>query len=45
MKEKVTYYNIDGTVDKFSTWINANEWSVWVVFILAILVAGFIETL
>lgn len=45
MKEKVIYYNEDGTVDKFTTWINANEWSVWTVFILANLIAGFVETL
>lgn len=32
-------------VDKFATWVNAHEWSVWLVFILAVIIAGIVETL
>ena len=45
MREKVTYYNINGEVDHFTTWVNNNEWSVVVVCILATLIVGFVEAL
>lgn len=45
MREKVTYYNINGEVDHVTTWINNNEWSVVLVVILSILIVGFIEAL
>ena len=38
-------YIENGKIDKFATWVNAHEWSVWLVFILAIIIAGIVETL
>lgn len=37
-------YIENGKVNKFTTWVNAHEWSVWLVFILAIIIAGIVET-
>ena len=42
-KEQVIYYNENGQVDKFATYINNNDWCLPVMFILSVLVIGFGE--
>ena len=42
-KEQVIYYNENGQVDKFATYINNNDWCLPVMFILSVLVIGFVE--
>lgn len=45
MKEKTIYYNMDGSIDKFTTYINNNEWVMPLVVIIGLLITGFIESL
>lgn len=42
MKQKVIYYNEQGKIDKFATFINNNEWTL-LVMVIIILAVGFVE--
>ena len=44
-KERIIYYNMDGSIDKFSTYINNNEWVMPLVVIICIVITGIIESL
>ena len=43
--KRIIYYNMDGSIDKFSTYINNNEWVMPLVFIIGLLITGIIEAL
>ena len=36
-KQIVRYYNMDGTEDKFTTWINNSDWSFPLVMVICLL--------
>lgn len=42
-KQKVIYYNENGEIDKFATYINNHDWCLPVMFILSVLVIGLVE--
>lgn len=43
--ERIVYYNMDGSIDKFSTFINNNEWVMPLVVTACVVITGFIEAL
>ena len=43
MKQKIIYYNEKGEIDKFATYINNHEWCLPIMFVLSVLVMGFVE--
>lgn len=44
-KETILYYNKNNKLDKFSTFINNNEWIMPVVTVTLILLTGLIEAM
>lgn len=43
MKKQVIYYNENGQVDKFATYINNHDWCLPVWFVISIIVMGLVE--
>lgn len=43
--ERIVYYNMDGSINRFATYINNNEWVMSLVFITCVVITGFIESL
>lgn len=44
-KEIIYYYNEHGKIDKLTTYINKNTWTVPAVFIICLIIGGIIEAL
>lgn len=42
-KQKVIYYNENGQIDNFATYINNHDWCLPVMFILVLLFTGLVE--
>lgn len=45
MRKQVIYYNENGQIDKFTTYINNHDWVIPVVFLCGIILTGIIEAL
>lgn len=43
--KKVIYYNTNGKIDRFATYINNHEWLMPVWFILSVILVGIVEGL
>ena len=44
-KNKVIYYDANGKIDRFATYINNNTWVMPVWFILSVILCGIVEGL
>ena len=44
-KKQVIYYDANGKIDRFATYINNNTWVMPVWFILSIILVGIVEGL
>lgn len=44
MKNRTIYYNANGRVDRFATWINNSKWS-WLIPVMLFVICGIIEGL
>ena len=44
-KKQVIYYDANGKIDKFATYINNHDWIMPVWFILSVILIGIIEGL
>ena len=42
-KQKIIYYKGNGQIDKFTTFVNNNDWCLLVVFILGLLLTELVE--
>lgn len=42
-KAKIIYYDANGKIDKFATYINNNDWVMPVWFILSVILIGIVE--
>lgn len=42
-KKQVIYYDANGNIDKFATYINNHEWVMPVWFILSVILIGIVE--
>ena len=42
-KKQIIYYDANGKIDKFATYINNNDWVMPVWFILSIILCGIVE--
>ncbi len=45
MKERVIYYNTNGKVNKFETFINNNSWVMPLFVLVMVTLMGFIESI
>ena len=44
-KKQVIYYDANGKIDRFATYINNNEWVIPVFFTVSIILCGIVEGL
>ena len=40
--ERIVYYNMDGSINRFATYINNNEWVMPLIVIIGLLITGII---
>ena len=42
-KKQIIYYDANGKIDRFATYINNHEWVMPVFFIISIILVGIVE--